>query len=97
MRRILFFFSFILFAFQGYALTLTEAINLSLENSDKIKQARAGIDAADYTRQSLRAAFMPKADLSYTYTSAELSNVPNPLTAKEEDATNEEANLSLSL
>jgi outer membrane protein TolC len=97
MRRILFFFSFTLFAFQGYALTLTEAINLSLENSDKIKQARAGIDAADYTRQSLRAAFMPKADLSYAYSSATLSNQPNQLTAKEEDITNEEANLSLSL
>ncbi|MDR2104684.1 MAG: TolC family protein [Deferribacteraceae bacterium] len=95
--RIIFFLSFFLFTFQAFGLNLTETINLSIENSDKIKQAKAAVETADYTRLSSRAAFMPSADLAYGYNRAELVNQPNQLTGVEKDITSEEANLTLTL
>jgi outer membrane protein TolC len=99
MFRIVFLLFFFLFAFNSYSLTLTEAINSSLENSDKIKQTRANIEIADYVLLSSRAAFMPKADLSYTYSRSELDKYPvqSVLGTTEKDVTNEDAGLSLSL
>ncbi|MDR2884356.1 MAG: TolC family protein [Deferribacteraceae bacterium] len=60
-----------LFSATASALTMEEAINLTLQNDDSIKQQRSLTEAQGHTKRTAIAAFLPKADLSYEYIDAE--------------------------